>query len=279
MGFRKNRAEFVPQNAQPFVQGKAAGAHAGGVGQEVDDGVDAGAGKLGAGGNDGESLRFEQGHGAAQVPGMADQHDAPDAGLLEQRRGKAGVVPGGERGVLDPAWRHAVFGLQDVLHDAALGCGAAVWHAASDQDGHAAGALEMGGVAQTRQAEVVEGVAAILGRVGAPSATEDDDSVRRLQFGRADRDADFQAFLQQPADPGSGKSVQRGGGQQDQRSGQAGVAASNGQTGCQQDHQHKRRKQGGGDKIGGKPGGHCRDCMPARIGIRRQCLTLFRVRS
>ena len=56
----KNRAEFVPQNAEPFVQGKGAVAQPGGRGQQIEDGVDAGAGKLDAGGDDVETLALEQ---------------------------------------------------------------------------------------------------------------------------------------------------------------------------------------------------------------------------
>ena len=83
----------------------------------------------------------------------------------------------------------------------------------------------------------VEGVAAVFGFVVAPAAAEDDDGVRGLQLGRADRGADFQAFQQQPADPGSGQGIQCSGGKQDQRHGQPGTAALNDQAGGQQDHQ------------------------------------------
>ena len=101
---------------------------------------------------------------------------------FQERGGETGVVPGGERGVFDPAGRNAVFALQDVLHDAALGEGAAVGFAAGDQNRQAAGAVQMGGVAQAFQADAVEGVAAVFSGGYASSAAEDDDGVRRLQL-------------------------------------------------------------------------------------------------
>ena len=174
----KNCAEFVPQNAQPFVQGKAAVAQSAGGGQEVEDVVDVEAGKLDAGGDDVESLRFEQGDGTAQVPGMGDQHDALNASLFERRYGQPCVVPGGERGVFDPACGQAVFGVQDVLHDAAFGELAAAGFAAGGQDRQSAGAMQKGGVAQAFEADAVQGVAAaVFGRVHATAAAEDDDGV------------------------------------------------------------------------------------------------------
>ena len=128
-----------------------------------------------------ESLRFEQRHGAAQVPGVGDQRDAagrrPVCSSGAERRALSQVV---QRGVFDPAGRNAVFVLQDVLHDAALGERAAAGLAAGDQDGQAAGAVQVGGVAQAFQADAVQGVAAVFGCVEAPPAAEDDDGVRRL---------------------------------------------------------------------------------------------------
>jgi hypothetical protein len=125
----------------------------------------------------------------------------------------------------------------------------------------------------------VQGVAAVFGRVQAPAAAEDDDRVGGLQRVRVGRVADFQRFLQQAAHPRGGQGVERGGGQQDQRHGQARAATMQAYPGHQQDHQHERRQQGGGDKIGDEPGGHGGDCMPAGQSLRRQCLTLCGVRS
>ena len=187
--------------------------------------------------------------------------------FFQERCGEAGVVPGGERGVLDPARGNAVFALQDVLHDASLGEGAAAGFAAADQYREAAGAVQIGGVAQPFQADAVESVAAVFSRIQVFSTAEDDDGVRPLQCGRADGRTDFQAFLQQAADPWGGQGVECSGGKQDQRLGEAGTAALNNQPGGQQNHQQQRRQQGGGDKIGGKPDGHGENCMSARYQI------------
>src|SRR5574340_476730 len=245
MGFLsgKNRAEFVPQNTQPFVQREGAVAQAGGGGQQVEHVIDAGAGKLDAGGDDFEPLRLEQRHGPPQVPGMGEQHDAADAVFLQQRGGEAGVVPGGERGVFDPAGRQAVFVLQDALHDASLGEQAAAGLAAGDQQRQAAFAMQSRSVAQAFQADALEGVAAVFGVVEAASAAEDDDGVRRLASGRVERGADFQAFEQHAAGPRGGQGIERGGRQADQRQAEATAAALHEQSGGQQNHQRKRRQQ------------------------------------
>jgi len=210
---------------------------------------------------------------------VGDQHDSTDAVLSQQMGGQAGVVPGGARGILDPGRGNAVFALQDLLHDAALGKRAVVGLAAGDEDGQAAGAVQECGVAQAFQAVAVEGVAAVFGLIESPPAAEDDDGISGFQFGRADRGADFKAFLQQAADPGGGQGIQRDGDQQDQRLPQAGAVAQKGKPDKQQNHQQQGRQQGGGDQVGGKPGGHGGDCMPARCGIRTQCLTLSGGRS